>query len=351
MRQFNYKILAASQWDSEVIAYLRQIYEYKGKQELFGRQKPVELERLVEIAKIQSTEASNKIEGIVTTKTRLNQLMQEKTMPRNRDEREIAGYRDVLNLVHESYGYIDITANHILQLHGMLMRYADDRMGGHFKNVQNYISETLPDGTQAVRFTPIAPYETEDHVRRLCASYQEARSLERVEPLLLLPIFLVDFLCIHPFNDGNGRMSRILTLLLLYQAGFEVGKYISIEKHIEKTKAAYYDCLEAADQNWQEGKNDPLPFVKYMLGVILACYREFEERIDIMVAGGAKSSAYDIVQAAVKTRLGKFSKKELVSICPSLSESSVEAALRKMVEEGKVAKMGSGRGTFYVSRL
>ncbi len=362
MREFDYKRYETHLWDNETLNYLAQIHEHKGKQELFSRQKPVELERLIEIAKVQSVESSNRIEGIITTANRIGKLVRKKTAPRNRNEKEIAGYRDVLNLVHESYDYIPLTTNIILQLHRDLMQYADTGIGGRFKATQNYLQETLPDGTTFIRFTPVAPYETRPCVESICQNYNDAIARNKIDPLLLLPIFIHDFLCIHPFDDGNGRMSRLLTVLLLYKSGFEVGKYISIEKHIEKTKNVYYDALEESSVNWHDGNEDPTPFIKYMLGVILASYREFEERVRIInettVIQTTKtgkqrsvlihSSPYDIVKAAVDSVIGQFTKKEIVNICPSISEKSVEKAIHMLSEEGYIIKMGVGRSTFYV---
>ncbi len=361
MRSFDYSKYKNCRWDNEITNYLTLIHEYKGKQELYLRQKPVELEKLLEVAKVQSVESSNRIEGIVTTSTRIGQIVKEKTMPRNRDEREIAGYRDVLNTIHESNEFIPIRGNIILQLHRDLMQYADTGTEGRYKITQNYLKETLPDGTEFIRFTPVAPYETEACIDSICENYNMAISEQTVDPLLIIPIFIHDFLCIHPFNDGNGRMSRLLTLLLLYRSGYLVGKYISVEKHIEKTKNNYYDALELASQGWHDEKEDPTGFIKYMLGVILACYREFESRVDIIgetviikeTPTGQKrsiqikSSAKDIVKAAVDSRIGKFTKREIVNICPSISEKSVELGLKELLAEGYIEKHGSGRSTFY----
>lgn len=361
MRQFDYKKYKTYRWDNEILNYLSQIHEYKGKQELFLRQKPIEMEKLVEVAKVQSIESSNRIEGIITTSTRIGQLAKRKTTPRNRDEREIAGYRDVLNTIHENYEYVLVNGNIILQLHRDLMQYAETGNGGRYKITQNYLKETREDGTEVIRFTPVPPYETEPCINAICQTYNDMMEDTSVDPLLIIPVFLHDFLCVHPFNDGNGRMSRLLTLLLLYKSGYLVGKYISIEKHIEKTKDAYYDALEAASVGWHEEEDDPTVFVKYMLGVILACYREFENRVTIIsdttivseTEDGKKkviiikSKAYDIVKASVDTKIGKFTKREIVNICPSISEKSVEAALKKLLDEGYIVKHGSGKGTFY----
>ena len=361
MRKFDYKKYKTYRWDNEILNYLSQIHEYKGKQELFLRQKPIEMEKLVDVAKVQSIESSNRIEGIITTNTRIGQLAKEKTTPKNRDEREIAGYRDVLNIIHENYEYVPANGNIILQLHRDLMQYAETGNGGRYKITQNYIKETKEDGTEIIRFTPVAPYETEPCINAMCENYNAMMEDASVDPLLIIPVFLHDFLCIHPFNDGNGRMSRLLTLLLLYKSGYLVGKYISIEKHIEKTKNVYYDALAASSAGWHEEEDDPIIFVKYMLGVILACYREFESRVNIIsetvelfeTETGKKKvitikhKAYDIVKASVDTKIGKFTKREIVNICPSISEKSVEASLKNLLDEGYITKHGSGKGTFY----
>ncbi len=348
MRAFDYEKLAEKTWDTEIVHYLTQIHEYKGRQQLYMRQKPVELTRLVEVAKIQSTESSNKIEGIVTTGTRMKQLVQEKTAPKNRDEGEILGYRNVLNIIHESHDYIPLRPSYILQLHRDLLKPANITFGGHFKNVQNYINETKEDGTVVTRFTPVAPYETAEAVEAICNSYAQALAKELVDPLILIPVFICDFLCIHPFNDGNGRMSRLLTLLLLYQNGYEVGKYISVERQIEQSKDAYYDMLERADYGWHEEENDPTPFIKYMLQVILACYVEFEERVGLMGEIGVSSTAYDVVRRYVEHRLGKMTAAEVIAACPSIGRSSALSAIKKLVEEQVLTKYGSGRATYYV---
>lgn len=348
MRSFDYSKLAAKKWDTDILNLVAKIHECKGRQDLFIRQKPVELTRLVEIAKIQSTEASNKIEGIVTTSTRMKQLFAEKTTPRNRDESEIMGYRDVLNTIHESNEYIPIRPSYILQLHRDLLKRAGFSYGGRFKNVQNYINETRPDGTVVTRFTPIAPYDTPEAVENLCNAYEQAIAKEEVDALILIPVFICDFLCIHPFNDGNGRMSRLLTLLLLYKNGYSVGKYISIEKQIETTKDRYYEALEEADAGWHEEKNDPTPFIRYILQAILSCYTEFEERVGMMTASGEKSTAYDIVKRYTEEKIGRFTGAEAIAHCPSVGRSSVLAALKRLTEEKQIIKEGSGKNTFYI---
>ncbi|NLY24804.1 MAG: Fic family protein [Bacteroidales bacterium] len=348
MRSFDYLALAKKSWDTDILNLVARIHEYKGRQELLITQKPAELDRLVEIARIQSTEASNKIEGIVTTSTRMKQLFADKTTPRNRDEREIMGYRDVLNTIHESHEFIPIRLSYILQLHRDLLKRAGLSYGGQLKTVQNYINETKPDGTSMTRFTPVPPYETEAAVIAICAAYEKAIVSELIDPLILIPVFICDFLCIHPFNDGNGRMSRLLTLLLLYKNGYNVGKYISMEKQIEKTKDRYYEVLEGANAGWHEERNDPIPFIRYLLQVILSCCTEFEDRVGQMAAISVKSTSYDVVRRFVEGKIGKFASSDVVANCPGVGRSSILSALTKLVEEGTLMRYGRGRSTYYV---
>lgn len=346
MRQFDYTKLKDQLWDTEVVNYLSQIHEAKGKQTIYLRQKPEQLDRLIEIAKIQSTEASNEIEGIRTTETRLRQLMREKAAPRNRDESEIAGYRDALNVVHESFEYIPLTPNYILQLHKIMLSHTDSAFGGSFKNVQNYISATNADGKAYTLFTPLAPYETPPAIQEICDAYNRAVGEGKVDPLILIPVFIHDFLCIHPFLDGNGRMSRLLTTLLLYRAGYEVGKYISLEAKIAKNKGAYYDALELSQTGWHEEKDDPTPFIKYLLGTIISTYRDFEDRMEII-----SPSSEDTVRKAVESQVGKFTKRAITELCPNISASTVERNLRAMVNNGELEKQGAGKSTVYIRRF
>ena len=350
MKRFDYSKFRERTWDNEILAYVAQIHEYKGKQELYLRQRPVELNRLIEIAKIQSTESSNRIEGIVTTDARLRQLVENKTTPRNRNEEEILGYRNALNIVHENYEAIPVQSNYILQLHGEMLKHTAFSYAGKYKTTPNEIDMALENGEKVVLFKPLEPYETPDAVECLCAEYNNAILEGIVDPLIIIPTFILDFLCIHPFNDGNGRMSRLLTLLLLYRCGYKVGQYISIEKAIADTKETYYEVLQQADQNWYEGENDPKPFIRYMLGIILSCYREFESRITIAAKTGRKSTAYDIVKTYTENTLGKFSKQDALIACPSLGSSSVESALKRLVEEGTIIRTGAGRKTMYMRK-
>lgn len=344
MRDFNYINIKNQKWDSEILGLIAAIYKFAGKQELYLEQRPEKLEKLVEIAKIQSTEASNAIEGIITTNTRIRQLVEEKTAPKNRDEQEIAGYRDVLNIIHENFDAIPISRNYILQLHKILYSHMNNPLAGQTKTVQNYISATYPDGHSETLFTPLPPYETPEAFDKICEEYNRVIGNMELEPLIAVPIFIHDFLCIHPFNDGNGRMSRLLTTLLLYQNGFYVGKYISLEAKIAKNKDLYYDALAASQDGWHEGTDDPVPFIKYLLGTILAAYKDFEDRFALVET---KRSALDTVRLATQNKIGRFTKQDIRELCPSLSISSVEGALRRMVASGELKREGNGKKTCY----
>ncbi len=344
MRNFNYSSIKDQKWDSEILGLIAAIYKEAGKQEMYLKQRPEELEKLVEIAKIQSTEASNAIEGIVTTNTRIKQLVAQKTTPRNRNEQEIAGYRDVLAIIHESFDAIMISQNYILQLHKILYSHMNNPLAGRTKNVQNYISATYPDGNTKILFTPLAPYETPKALDAICDEYNRVIGNMELEPLIAIPVFIHDFLCIHPFNDGNGRMSRLLTTLLLYRSGFYVGKYISLEAKIAKNKDLYYEALQASQDGWLEGKEDPVPFIKYLLGTILAAYKDFGDRFSLVEE---KKPALEIVRMATINKIGRFTKQDIRELCPSLSISSIEGALRTLVDNGELIREGSGKNTCY----
>lgn len=344
MRMFNYSAIKNQKWDSETLSLIAAIYKEAGKQEMYLKQRPEGLEKLVEIAKVQSTEASNAIEGIVTTSTRIKQLVEEKTTPKNRDEQEIAGYRDVLNIIHENFDAIPITQNYILQLHKILYSHMNNPMAGRTKSVQNYISATYPDGHVETLFTPLAPYDTPEALNRICEEYNRVIGNMEVEPLIAIPIFIHDFLCIHPFNDGNGRMSRLLTTLLLYRNGFYVGKYISLEAKIAKNKDLYYDALGQTQIGWHEGTEDAVPFIKYLLGTVLSAYKDFEERFELVET---KLPALETVRRATLNKIGRFTKQDIREFCPSLSISSIEGALRKLVASGELKREGSGKSICY----
>lgn len=346
MREFDYKNRYNRLLTPDVVALLSQIHEFKGKQTLYIEAKPDALAMLLEIAKIQSTEASNRIEGIVTTNERLKQLVREKTMPKTRSEKEIAGYRDVLSTIHESYDFIPIRPSFILQLHRDLYKYSGKAFGGSYKTSDNYIAEEHPDGTQTVRFQPVHAWETSEAMESLCEAYDRAIADGEVDPLILIPMFILDFLCIHPFNDGNGRMSRLLTLLLLYRAGYIVGKYISLERIIADSKETYYEVLQDSSFNWHEGSNDYIPFVRYILGVIMAAYRDFSNRVELLT--NDDYSKADRVREIIRNRIGKFSKAEIVELCPDISEVTIERTLNDLKNDGLIIKVNGGRYAKYI---
>ena len=332
----------------EVVSILTRLHECRGRQVLFIEAEADVLTALLEVAKIQSTGASNRIEGIYTTDERLNAIVRDKVKPRNRNEEEISGYRDVLATIHESYEYIAPRPNNILQLHRDLYSFSSSAVGGVYKNSDNIIAEKHADGTETVRFRPVPAYQTADAILNLCTRYNEAIEAGTYDPLLLMPVFILDFLCIHPFNDGNGRMSRLLTLLLLYRAGFIVGKYISIEMLIEKSKDSYYEALQASSQNWHENGNDYFPFLKYMLGVVVKAYNEFEDRVEHL--RHRKMSKADRIKDLIEKTPGKISKKEIAQACPDISVTTIERTLAELVASGFIEKVGVGRATAYVKK-
>ena len=344
MRAFNYSKIRDNKWDSELLGLIAAIYKEMGKQELYLKQRPEELEKLVEIAKYKAPRHQTQLRELLQQALVSSRLQKKKTTPKNCDEQEIAGYRDVLNIIHESFDAIPITQNYILQLHKILYSHMNNPMAGRTKSVQNYISATYPDGHVETLFTPLAPYDTPQALDRICEEYNRVIGNMEVEPLIAIPIFMHDFLCIHPFNDGNGRMSRLLTTLLLYRNGFYVGKYISLEAKIAKNKDLYYDALGQAQIGWHEGTEAPVPFIKYLLGTVLAAYKDFEERFELVET---KLPALETVRRATLHKIGRFTKQNIRELCPSLSVSSIEGSLRKLVASSELKREGSGKNTCY----
>lgn len=346
MRNYSYKNKWQKLLTPEVVSLLTQIHEHKGEQTLFIEAKADTLTQLVEVAKIQSTEASNKIEGIYTSDDRLKSLVCNKTTPRTRNEQEIAGYRDVLSTIHESHDFIPVKPSIILQLHRDLYKFSGKSIGGRYKGADNVIAEEDTKGNRRVRFNPVPALETPMAIDEICTAFDEEVALSEADPLLIIPMFILDFLCIHPFNDGNGRMSRLLTLLLLYRSGYIVGKYISIEKMIEETKETYYEALGNSSVNWHEDKSDYIPFVQYTLGVIVAAYREFSSRVKLLATGNM--SKPERIREVIKGTLGKITKTEIMKKCPDISQVTVQRALGELVTSGEILKIGGGRYTAYM---
>lgn len=347
MKNFDYSKLKYKKWDIDILNYISKISEYKGRQDIIISQKEKVLDTLVDLAIIQSTESSNEIEGIRTTDTRIKELVMKKVKPMNIDEEEILGYQDVLRTIHNSFEYINIKPEIILQIHRDLYKYSSKSIGGQFKNVQNYITETKPNGESHIIFTPLAPYETYAAIEEISSSYREELNNGDINQLILLISFIHDFLCIHPFNDGNGRMSRLLTTLLLYKAGYFIGRYISLEEKIEKTKLDYYEALDKSSKGWHEENEDKSYFIKYILATILAAYRDFETRLDIFVEG---STALEQVKAAIDNFYTKFTKNDIMTIVSNLSKASVENSLKTLLEDGYIDRHGKGRATYYTKK-
>lgn len=344
MRSYSFEKKWQKLLTPEIVSYLTIIHEYKGEQRLIADKHADILTNLVTIAKIQSTESSNKIEGIYTSEPRLKKIVMDKTMPKTRDEREIAGYRDVLNIIHENNAYIPVTPNFILQLHKNLYKYEGD-IGGVYKSTDNVIEETDIDGKTRIRFKPVSAWEAPNALSELCNEYNKALSDSKLDPLILMPMFVLDFLCIHPFKDGNGRMSRLLTLLLLYKSDYVVGKYISIEKQIENTKEDYYYALQASSIKWHENKNDYEPFVKYLLSMVVAAYRDFMDRTKLVEE--KTISKPDRIEDTIKNHLGLITKAEILELVPGVSQTTVQRTLTELVKSGKIIKDGDGRYTKY----
>nr|WP_330423377.1 Fic family protein [Coprococcus comes] len=346
MKNFDYITNPAKLLTPEIVQMVGSIHEHKGKQELFLEANIDELKTLLEVALIQSTGASNRIEGIFTSDKRLKELVSQKAEPRNRSEQEIAGYREVLATIHESYEYITPRPTIILQLHRDLYSYSQGNIDGTYKNSDNVIAETDAEEHQKARFIPVPAFQTAEAIDELCAHFLEAWEANLIDKLILIPMFILDFLCIHPFNNGNGRMSRLLTLLLFYKAGYIVGKYVSMEMLIEKTKETYYEALQASSFGWHEGENSYKPFVKYYLGIMLKAYNEFENRVEHLKYHNL--SKPDRIKAVIDNKVGKITKKEIMELCPDISKVTVERTLTDLVKSGYIAKVGAGPSTGYV---
>lgn len=325
-----------------IVRMLTTINEFKGKQDLYKKQSPQILNTLKDVAVIQSAESSNRIEGIYTSNKRLREIMDNKIEPRDRSESEIAGYRDVLNTIHSAFDAIPVKSSVLLQLHRDLYNFSSAK-GGTYKNTDNVIEEILPNGSKYIRFKPVDAYSTPNYMERLCEEYRKEIAKEEVEPLVLIATFILDFLCIHPFNDGNGRMSRLLTLLLMYQSGIEVGRFISLEKIIEDSKETYYEALNKSSMLWHDGKNNIYIWLEYFLGVIIKAYKELEDRVGYIE--NTKGSKSDRIEKAIEGKLGYFTKSEIRTMCPDVAEATVNRVFDRLRLEGKIEGIGKGRNS------
>src|SRR6266446_54114 len=334
MKSFEPGFLDQQRIPQNLLRTIRLLGEFKGKEEVYKQQSPQVLETLRQAAVIQSTESSNRIEGVTAPHDRIVKLVQKKVKPGNRSEQEIAGYRDVLNTIHANHENMEFSVNLVLQMHRDLLKFTTEK-DGKWKTAQNEIEEVGPDGNKVVRFMPVAPHLTEDAMRLLHDRFDKALDSHQFEPLLLIPAYILDFLCIHPFRDGNGRMARLLTLLLLYQAGFEVGRFISLENIVEETREGYYDTLYSSSQKWHEGKHSLQPWWEYFLGVmLLSAYREFERRAGTVTSSyGAKSQ---MIFDAVDRLSGNFRVSDVQKICPGVSLDLIRRRLKELKAAGKI---------------
>ena len=340
MRSFEHGYLLEQLISQEMLMMVRTIGEYRGRQSLYQEQSPEVLETLRRVAMVQSVESSNRIEGVTVAADRLEAIVARKTTPKGRSELEVAGYRDVLADIHANANRMVTGPDLLLSFHGQMYARTPDK-GGRWKEKDNAILEVGPNGQQFIRFRPVSALATPEFIKRLCTLYHQATDRREAEPLLLIASFIFDFECIHPFWDGNGRIGRLLTLMLLYQAGYEVGRYISLERIVEESKETYYEVLLKSSHGWHEAKHDLRPWWNYFLGTLIAAYREFEERVGTITA--AKGAKREMVQQAVKRLPDRFRIAELQRVCPGVSYPTLKRALEDLKRQKKVRCLGKGR--------
>ncbi len=344
MKSLSAEYLDSILFNTEQMGNLRIIGEYRGKQALFIKQSPETLNTLRMVAKIESSESSNRLEGIELPHKKIEELVLKETVPTNRSEQEIAGYRDALNLIHESGEHMPFTIGIILQLHGILCRYLSNP-GGRWKATDNEIIETNPDGTKRIRFIPTKAHLTQTVMEQLTKNYSDAVIQQQRDPLILVPLAILDFLCVHPFSDGNGRMSRLLTLMLLYHFDYKVGHYISLERIFEDSKESYYETLEASSKNWHEGKHDVKPWLNYFWGVLIRAYREFEDRVGVIIT--SRGSKTELIRSTINRKINPFSISDIESDCPGISRDMIRLVLRQMKDEGLIIPKSKGRSALW----
>ncbi len=345
MRTFDYSFLFEGSIPSNIASLLFSIERNRNASNALKEKLPKVFINLVKIAKVQSVKSSNAIEGIVTTDKRIESIVNQGTEPLNHDEMEIAGYRDALNAIHDGYEVMDVRIRDILLLHKTLLEHAQIPGRGSFKTEDNVIAERCLDGTRRIVYVPTSAKETEEAMKQLELAFSLGRGNSAINRLLLIPCYILDFLCIHPFTDGNGRMSRLLTLLLLYKEGYDVGKYVSLEQIINKNKGMYYEKLRESSSGWGDKKNTYWPFVEYFLLTLLSAYSELSRRYDIVKS--KKLSKAERIEETIKNTLGKISKEEIHLLWPDISYTTIELELSKLLKEGKIGKVGNTNGTSY----
>lgn len=348
MHSLNEKYVRSLSFSADQLTILRTIGEYQGKQELYFKQSPELLKGLQQVAVIESSESSNRLEGITAPHHRIADLVVKNTTPKDRSEQEIAGYRDALNLIHQSAEHMPFSLNVILQLHTWLYRYLPNP-GGQWKTTDNEITEVYPDGQKRVRFIPSTAFETPRIMEGLIKQYERNVHEWMMEPLIVIPATILDFLCIHPFRDGNGRTARLLTLLLLYHFDYQVGRYISLERIFEESKESYYETLEKSSQGWHQGQHDIMPWMTYFWGVILRAYKEFGARVGTLTTG--KGSKAQHIRLTIENMMGPFSISDIERACPSVSRDTIRLTLRQLRDEKVIVSEGKGRGAKWIRQF
>lgn len=343
MMSFRGGRLAELRLPAGTVWLLTGIAEAKGRDTLYTKQATQVLRTLREVALVQSVESSNRIEGVTVASDRLRPLIVGNARPRDRSEEEIQGYRRALSLIHTDTAGLPIAPDTLLRLHRTAQQGAGD--AGSWKGANNQIVELRPGAAPVVRFQPVSAAETPAAIDELCLSYRHTVTQGQVLPLVAVGALVFDFLCVHPFRDGNGRVSRLLTLLALYQHGYEVGRYISLERLIEETRADYYAVLQQSSAGWHEGRHDLFPWLNYFLTILRRAYREFEERVgQVKSPRGAKTA---LVEAAIDGFPGQFTLGELERMCPGVSRDMIRRVLRDLQRAGRVACLGRGPGALW----
>lgn len=348
MRKFDYSFLANGLLPTDLINITSAISELKAEANIRKINNQKIFTRLESIAKVQSVKGSNEIEGIVTTDKRIKEIVDGNSAPLDHNEQEIAGYRDALSLIHTSHDTLQVRENDILQLHRTLLQYTVNNYGGRYKPDDNVIMETDRFGNRRIRFEPVSARETPNAMEQMLLAYMDAKSNSMINSLLLIPCVILDFLCIHPFDDGNGRMSRLLSLLLLYKNGYDAGKYISFEEQINKSKGMYYEALRQSSIGWHEGVNDYMPFVRNFITTLLMCYKELDKRF--AVVKGQKVNKSNRVEAVILDSLLPISKAEISNILPDISIATIEKVLNTLLTQGKIVKLGTFKDAKYLKK-
>jgi Fic family protein len=347
MRSLEAPFLKSLTFSPEVVSTLRRLGEYQGKQGLYFQHAPQALKSLQRVAIIESSESSNRLEGVTAPRERIEQIVLQSIQPTNRSEQEIAGYRDALGLLHGSAVNMEFSTHVVSQFHSILYRYLP-QPGGHWKSTDNYIVERNPDGSiREIRFTPVSAVETPRAMETWVRNFHRAIDQDGHEPLIAIPLAILDFLCIHPFSDGNGRMARLMTLLLLYSFDYQVGCYISLERIFEESQATYYESLERSSQDWHEGKHDTLPWASYFWGVLLRAYEEFESRVGQLPRGKGAKTAH--IREVVSRKIQPFAISDIESDCPEISRDMIRLVLRQLRDEGSIQLQGKGRGAKWLN--